>query len=333
MAARGLHKTTVFALIALSALCVVAAAFVDFYVDGSGPSNEEKHVLIPKGSSVNRIGQILAEDEVIRSPLLFKATYYLLFKDDALKAGEYLFHSGITPREILFKMSEGDIFYRQLTIPEGLTTAEILALVEKAEHLKGLSPIDINEGELMPETYNYSAGDTRAELIERMYISRYSIFEKLWETRKSDLPFKTKEEAVILASIVEKETGVADERGRVAAVFVNRLRKKMKLQSDPTVIYALTKGEKPLERELRKKDLKVNSPYNTYLHKGLPPGPICHPGKESLAAVLNPPESKEYYFVADGNGGHLFAKSLAEHNRNVRRYRKIRKEQKKLNSQ
>jgi UPF0755 protein len=182
------------------------------------------------------------------------------------------------------------------------------------------------EGSLLPETYSYSRGEARDEIITRMQAAHRAALDELWAGRAKDLPFATPEEAVILASIVEKETGLADERPRVAAVFVNRLRRGMRLQSDPTVIYGVSGGE-PLGRGLRASELRGETPYNTYVIRGLPPTPIANPGKAALAAVLNPPQTDELYFVADGTGGHAFAKTLAEHSRNVARWRQIERAQ------
>jgi len=184
-----------------------------------------------------------------------------------------------------------------------------------------------NEGELLPETYALTRGETKNDLIRRMIADQQKVLDELWDARALELPISTKQEAVILASIVERETGVASERPRIAAVFVNRLKKGMRLESDPTIIYGLTKGE-PLGRGLRVSELRKETPYNTYVINGLPPTPIANPGKDAIAAVLNPAETDEIFFVADGTGGHVFASTLREHNKNVAQWRRIERERK-----
>jgi len=215
----------------------------------------------------------------------------------------------------------GEVVVHRLTLPEGLSSAEIVALVGAAPALAGEIVESVPEGSLLPETYHYVYGDDRAELIARMQTAMEAALDELWPARAEGLPFSTPEEAVVLASIVEKETGVTGERALVAGVFVNRLRIDMLLQSDPTVAYAISRGGIVLDRPLRRFDLEVDDPYNTYRHRGLPPGPIANPGRAALEAALHPAETGAYYFVADGTGGHAFAATLDEHNVNVRRYR------------
>ena len=218
---------------------------------------------------------------------------------------------------------------RRLTVAEGLTTFDVLARLGATEGLKGLAPQGLGEGQLLPETYHFSYGDARADIVRRMRAAMTSAVERLWAARVPDLPLNSPAEALILASIIEKETGLAEERARVASVFINRLRAGMRLQSDPTVVYALTHGQGKLGRRLTRTDLRDQSLYNTYVHKGLPPGPIANPGIAAIAAALNPARSGDLYFVADGSGGHVFARTLAAHNRNVRRWRKLQKARQK----
>lgn len=229
-------------------------------------------------------------------------------------------------REVMDKLERGDTLVRRLTVPEGLTSREVAALLEQAEGLVGSMTEVPEEGSLLPETYHYSHGDSREGLIARMSEALDETLEALWRSRAGDLPLASPREALILASIVEKETGVPQERPLVASVFVNRLRKGMRLQSDPTVAYGLTLGGQPLDRPLTKKDLAQSTPYNTYLIQGLPPGPIASAGKAALEAVLAPADTELLYFVADGSGGHAFARSLEEHNRNVASWRRIQKQ-------
>ncbi len=212
---------------------------------------------------------------------------------------------------------------RRLTVPEGLTTQQVLAQIDHTEGLEGKISTLPAEGGLLPETYDFSYGDSRQEMIVRMRKAMAETLATLWKTHAPEIRLQTPEQALILASIVEKETGRAEERPRVAAVFLNRLAHHMRLQSDPTVVYALANGKGPLGRPLTHADLDVASYYNTYLHDGLPPGPIANPGKASLVAVLHPADSDDLYFVADGAGGHVFAKTLDEHNKNVAHLRRM----------
>jgi UPF0755 protein len=228
-------------------------------------------------------------------------------------------------RDVLEKLEAGRMKFVPVTIAEGLTSAMIVEILANASALTGPTPAAPPEGSLLPETYMVVPGATRADTLARMQADQKKLLDELWPKRAKDLPFQTREEALILASIVEKETGVASERPRVAAVFVNRLKRGIPLQSDPTIIYGLTKG-RPLGRGIRKSELERRTPYNTYLIPALPPTPISNPGRESIAAVLNPPQTNELYFVADGTGGHVFAETVDEHNRNVARWREVEKQ-------
>lgn len=282
----------------------------------------EQTVLIPAGTGVRGIIAKLQEAQLVNQPYLFKALVMLEKKQAQLKAGEYIFEAGLSPTEILQKLTKGDVINHRITIPEGWTSAEILARLNADDRLTGTLPETLAEGEVLPETYQFLRGEERAALLGRMRRDMRTALDALWEKRQENLPVTTKKEALTLASIVEKETGVDGERGLVASVFTNRLRIGMPLQSDPTVIYAVEQARgKPLDRALYTKDLKIDNPYNTYKYTGLPPGPIATPGLEAIKAVLNPPTSDYLYFVATGTGGHNFSKNLAEHNRNVRLYR------------
>lgn len=292
-----------------------------------GPARDDTRIVVARGLGASSIAEELAAAGVIFDPLVFKLGVKLFAEGRPLRAGEYVFPAGASAREVMELLISGKTVVRRLTVAEGLTSREILAAIATADGLEGSLPEDVPpEGALLPETYHYSWGDERAGIMRRMEESMRAALDELWPQRAEDLPFRTPEEAVILASIVEKETGVDSERARVAAVFVNRLRRGMPLQSDPTVIYALTKGEAPLGRALLKADLAVDDPYNTYRYPGLPPGPIANPGKAAIAATLRPAETEELYFVADGSGGHAFAKTLDEHNRNVAKWRKLQKQ-------
>lgn len=304
-----------------------------FLYQKPGPLEAEKPVVIERGSGVRQIAGILENEQVIESALIFKIAARLTKKHTMLKAGEYVFAPETTLKDALNAIAEGKTRKRKFTIPEGLTSYQIVQTLNDIETLEGdIADIPV-EGCLLPETYFFALRDSRAEKVERMQDAMRDVLEEAWQNRAENLPLKTKKEALVLASIIEKETGVGGERRKVAGVFINRLRKGMPLQSDPTVIYALTKGKVedegygPLGRRLLRKDLKIDSPYNTYRYPGLPPGPIANPGKASIEAALNPAEHDYFYFVADGTGGHAFGRTLAEHNRNVAKWRRIRARQ------
>lgn len=242
-----------------------------------------------------------------------------------LKAGEYAFEAGLSPAQVIHHIARGQVVVHAVTVPEGFSVAQVRAVLEAEPLLKGEVPAEIAEGSIAPDTLHFQRGDTRIEIVARLQERQQDILDDAWQKRQEGLPFASKEEALTLASIVEEETGVDDERGRVAAVYINRLRMGMPLQADPTVAYGIAPGG--LNRPLSRADLRRNTVYNTYLHPGLPPGPICNPGRASIHAVLNPPSTHELFFVATGTGGHWFARTVSEHNRNVARYRAALKAQ------
>ncbi len=285
----------------------------------------ETIVALPSGTGLGQIAATLEARRVIHSSLIFRAGVMYYGQASALKAGEYAIPSGASPMQIMQQLIEGKAIVYKLTLPEGITTALIVDLVRKHVALSGEVSLAPEEGSLLPETYVFNRGTSRDALIERMRNDHVAVVNELWVKRVLNLPFTTKNEAVTLASIVEKETGVASERPRVAAVFVNRLRKGMKLQSDPTIIYGLTKGV-PLGRGIRQSELEKPTAYNTYVIDGLPPTPIANPGKASIEAVLNPALTDDLYFVADGTGGHIFANNLADHEKNVQKWRQIERQ-------
>jgi len=323
---RRLGVFAIFVLFVAFALGAAAMHGLDRY-RWPGPLVEETQLVIPRGVSLEQIADLLAEEGVIEHPLLFRAIIRIKGLSRGLKAGEYAFGPAISMEQVAAVLQSGEVVVHRLTIPEGLTSAEILALVAAEPTLDGEAGPVPAEGAVLPNTYHFTRGEQRAAIIVRMTEAMTNALADLWPQRAKDLPLKSPEEALILASIVEKETAVPEERGLVAGVFVNRLRKGMRLQSDPTVVYGLSGGTGSLGRALLRDDLKKDSPYNTYKISGLPPGPIANPGLASLQAVLNPEETEYFYFVADGTGGHAFAKTLKEHNRNVAKWRKHQKQQ------
>ncbi len=312
-------------LILLAALAgggVLAWGYAQFV--RPGPLVAPATLVIPKGAGLGGIAAQLAGAGVIRHAAVFEAGAKITGADGRLKAGEYAFPAAISVRDAIALLESGRTVVRRLTLVEGATVAQVTAQLAGVDGLQGDLGGMPEEGSLLPETYHFSYGDRRQEMVGRMAKAMDEVLTRAWAGRKDGLPIVSPREALILASIVEKETGVAEERPRVAAVFVNRLKKGMRLQSDPTVVYGLTGGKEPLARALTRQDLRTPSPFNTYLESGLPPAPICNPGRASVEAALNPADTEDLYFVADGNGGHAFAKTLDEHNRNVARWRKAR---------
>ncbi|MAW80830.1 MAG: aminodeoxychorismate lyase [Parvularcula sp.] len=290
-----------------------------------GPAREDVIVLLPQGSAVSTIAHQLEDEGVIEHPEIFIAAVRIKGVQSDIKAGEYNIPARSSVMEIIDQLREGKSILHYFTAPEGRTTAQILRLLNENEVLEGEITIEPGEGELLPETFAFTRGETRDNLVRRMMKDQDALIDALWDDRALELPFSTPEEAIILASIVEKETGLPEERPRIAAVFVNRLKKGMRLESDPTIIYGLTQGE-PLGRGLRLSELRKETPYNTYVIRGLPPTPIANPGEASIEAVLNPAETEDLFFVADGTGGHAFAATLREHNANVAAWRKVERE-------
>lgn len=287
-----------------------------------GPAPRETVVLIAPGDGVAAISQKLARVGAVANPQLFAWGVRLRGEAQQLKAGEYAIPPHASLADIAGILMSGKSLQHKITAAEGLTSDMIYELVKNDPELAGDPATAPPEGTLLPETYLFTRGTTRAEILDRMARAQQKFLDAHWDTRAPNLPFTTPQEAVILASIVEKETALPAERRHIAAVFINRLKLGMKLQSDPTIIYGLTKGY-PLGRGIRQSELVRATPYNTYAITGLPPTPICNPGKDALAAVLEPAVSNDLYFVADGTGGHVFSDNIAEHQRNVAKWRQI----------
>jgi len=290
--------------------------------EAPGPLADAKIVVIPKGADARDIGTLLVENGVVASGTLFALGSYATGRAAGFKAGEYEFAAAISPAAAADLIDSGKVYRHKLTIPEGLTAAQIVALIDAAPALDGTIDAEPPEGTLLPDTYFYVMGNTRQELQQRMHRAMEKALSEAWAKRAPNLPLASPAEAVTLASIIEKETAKPGERPRVAGVFLERLKLGMKLQADPTVIYVMTKGgAMPMPHPLGHDDLAIESPYNTYLDKGLPPTPIDNPGIAALKAALQPDDRGELYFVADGSGGHAFAKTLEEHNKNVAKLR------------
>ena len=285
-----------------------------------GPLASPAQVVIPRGGT-EAIAATLREKGIIAEPRAFAAAAWLTRNEGPLRAGEFAFEPHVPMHEVLRILREGRMVQHRLTIPEGLTVRQITALLERTEALTGEVP-PLQEGTLLPETYVFLRGDARASIVRRAAAAMDQALAEAWAARAPDLPLTSPREALVLASIVEEETGVAAERAKVAGVFMNRLKRGMALQSDPTVAYGVSQGM-PLERALTRADLDLAHPYNTYRIRGLPPGPITSPGREALRAVTQPEATEDLYFVADGSGGHAFARTLEEHNRNVARWREM----------
>jgi UPF0755 protein len=292
-----------------------------------GPLDQTKHVVIPRGAGPVTMAKLLREEGVLSYPLLFRVALMVEPNPKPVKAGEYEIPAHASMAAVADILQSGKVVQRRLTVPEGLTTAEVVELVRKTEALSGEISLDLKEGDLLPETYFYSRDDTRDGLLSRMKEAMDKALDEAWRKRAAGLPLANRREALVLASIIEKETAVPAERAKVAAVYLNRLRHKMKLESDPTTIYGLTGGKGSFNRELTRVDLQSTSPYNTYVASGLPPGPICNPGRASIVAATNPtPRDRSLYFVADGQGGHVFSTNVYEHNRNVERWKAIQRQ-------
>lgn len=320
-------------LLALGSLVIIAAfifggAAVYVYMRYTAPSKLEaaRDIVIPEGTGVRGIAVIFKNYHIIEQPFIYLIGLRVSGLDRALRAGEYHFPAHVSPKQANEILAKGETVKRFVTLPEGLRSSEIVERLGKTEGLTGEIEVIPADGSLLPETYQFSFGDSRQSILNRMHAAQEKLLGDLWPDRASDLPFDTEQEALTLASIIERETGIPAERARIAGVFVNRLTKGMRLQSDPTVAYAVSPDHR-LDRPLSRGDLKVDNPYNTYVYAGLPPAPIANPGRDAIYAALHPAKTDEIYFVADGSGGHAFARTLKEHNRNVQHWRKLEKAQ------
>ncbi|MDO8876942.1 MAG: endolytic transglycosylase MltG [Pseudolabrys sp.] len=315
------------AIFTLLILIAVAAGGALYYgkqrFDAPGPLTEDKIVNIPNGLGIKEISELLVREGVIQHPYVFVGGVIVLKARASLKHGEYQFTKNASLSDVVDTITEGKVVQHSFTVAEGLTSEQIVARLLETPTLSGQIKEIPREGTLLPETYKFTRGMERVQIIQRMQQAHKRVVQDVWAHRSPDLPVTTPEQLVTLASIVEKETGRPDERTRVAAVFVNRLKSKMRLQSDPTIIYGLTGGKGALGRPIMKNEIDQATPYNTYVIDGLPPGPIANPGRASLEATATPARTKELFFVADGSGGHVFSENYAEHQKHVAKLRAI----------
>ena len=327
-----MRRALIIAFLSIVLIAGVAGGAGYFWLKSSyqaaSPVPVDTVVMIERGSGISAISQQLFNDGLISDANVFKFGLKIFGDTRPLRAGEYKVPAGASPAEIARVLKESEQVTYRITVAEGLSSAEVVEQLRGDPVLVGEIDRIPPEGALLPETYHFHRGETRAGIIARMQAYMQRALSEAWAVRQADLPIDSPEEAVILASIVEKETGLDNERGKVAGVFINRLHKGMRLQSDPTVVYGITLGAGPLGRGLRRSELDAKTPYNTYQINRLPPTPIANPGVAAIQAVLNPEETEALYFVADGTGGHAFSKTLSEHNRNVRAWRKIERSRK-----
>ena len=319
------------AIITILIVLMIGAGAAYYYgrqiLETAGPLQEDKIVNIPQRAGKRDIADALQREGVINvNPWVFIGSVFALKASSDLKPGEYSFQKRASLRDVIATIVEGKVVQHSVTIPEGLTSEQIVARLSDNDLFSGSLRELPREGTLLPETYKFPRGTAREQVIQRMQQTQKRVLAEIWERRNPDIPVKSPEALITLASIVEKETGRADERSRVAAVFTNRLRQKMKMQSDPTIIYGLVGGKGTLGRPIKRSEITQPSPYNTYVIEGLPPGPIANPGRASLEATANPARTRDLFFVADGTGGHTFTETYDQHQKNVAKLRVLEKQ-------
>jgi len=319
------------AIITIVVLLLIGTGTAYYYgkqtLETPGPLQEDKVVNIPARAGKRDIADVLQREGVIDvNPWVFIGGVLAMKASSDLKPGEYSFQKNASLRDVIATIVEGKVVQHAVTIPEGLTSEQIVERLGENDIFSGSVREIPREGTLLPETYKFPRGTTRDQVIQRMQQAQKRAVADIWERRSQDLPIKSPEQLVTLASIVEKETGKPDERSRVAAVFVNRIKQKIKLQSDPTIIYGLVGGKGTLGRPIKRSEITQPSPYNTYVIDGLPPGPISNPGRASLEAAANPARTRDLFFVADGTGGHAFTETYDQHQKNVAKLRASEKQ-------
>ena len=319
------------AIITILIILMIGAGAAYYYgrqiLETPGPLLEDKIVNIPARAGKRDIADALQKEGVINvNPWVFIGSVFALKASSDLKPGEYSFQKNASLRDVIATIVEGKVVQHSVTIPEGLTSEQIVSRLTDNDIFTGSVREIPREGTLLPETYKFPRGTARDQVIQRMQQAQKRVLAEIWDRRSPDVPLRSPEQLVTLASIVEKETGKADERSRVAAVFVNRLRQKIKMQSDPTIIYGLVGGKGTLGRPIKRSEITQPSPYNTYVIEGLPPGPIANPGRASLEAAANPARTRDLFFVADGTGGHAFTETYDQHQKNVAKLRTMEKQ-------
>ncbi len=314
-------KMKLIAMISLAIITITIANIIGSYLVLPGQLLEKKIVIIKAGLSTHEISLILAQEGVIKHKVLFEFISKLYGAFNPLKSGEYEFTKAISPYQVLTRLASGKSVVHRFIIAEGQTVNEIITKINAETRLFGQINLNIPEGYLMPSTYFYTYGDLREKIIDEMRNGMSRALDAVMLKLKEDSPLKTRRDVLIFASIVEREAGNDKERPLIAGVFINRLKRGMKLQADPTVIYAVTEGKYKLNRALTRTDLQIDSKYNTYKVEGLPPGPIACPGVASLEASVLPAKINALYFVVDGTGGHSFSSTLEEHNMYVQKFR------------
>ena len=336
------------ALVALFILIVLAGAVIggaffwfqqQIHMEGPAAGGEDQIVLIERGSGVIRIGQQLEDAGLVSDARLFRLAARVTDKQDGIKAGEYEIPADASMVDILDLLESGKVILHAVQVIEGSTIAQAMRVIEEAEFLTGDMPAAPAEGAFLPDTYHFVRGTTREEVVNRLINAQSNLLDDIWPARQEGLPISSRDEAVILASIVEKETGGIKDDDLVAGVFINRLNRGMRLESDPTIIYGISKGERltrvvngeEVQRGIYLSEKNRETPYNTYFIAGLPPTPICNPSAAALRAVLQPAESEYLFFVADGTGGHAFSPTYAEHLRNVAKWRRIERDRREAN--
>jgi len=321
------HRVFLYFVLIFIVLSLMGGSVLSTYKQfvAEGPLQVRSEILIQPGESLRKIAQKLYDESVIESPTVFEIGLRAMGQGLDIKAGEYSIPRHASMKMVAHILTSGQTYVRRLVIPEGLTSAQVIATMDNAKGLMGQVIQTPKNGTLLPDTYHYSYGDTKEGMLSRMKNAMTTTLDELWAGRDTSISLKNKKEALVMASIVEKETSIDKERAHIASVFYNRIKKGIRLQSDPTVIYAVTDGQVDQKKRVLYEDLKFKSPYNTYVVYGLPPQPIANPGRASLYAVLHPMKTNDLYFVADGKGGHVFSETYSEHRKNVKNWRQVSK--------
>ncbi len=321
------HRVFLYFLLIFVVVSLMGGSVLSTYKQfvAEGPLEYQTEILVQSGEPLRHIAQRLFNEGVIESPTVFELGLRAMGQGTNVKTGEYSIPRHASMKMVAHILTSGRTYVRRLVIPEGLTSDQVVGIMEKMTGLMGQIAHLPKNGALLPDTYHYSYGDTKEAMLERMKNAMTTTLDELWAGRDTSISLKDKKQALVMASIVEKETSIDREKAHIASVFYNRMKKGIRLQSDPTVIYAVTNGQVDQKKRVLYEDLKFKSPYNTYVIYGLPPTPISNPGRASLYAVLHPMKTNDLYFVADGKGGHVFSETYSEHKKNVKNWRQIKK--------